>query len=177
METSLATVTTDRWEIVGSIASTVNAITSLVAISFVAIQLKSSNRIAQAQLINELERDIALYTDVYVNLGMKQSTESEQSIELTEVDRIGILKCISFFERVHLILDTKVVNIATIDRTFAGRFFILFNNPKVRELMNTDEMSPYMTSIHELYHKWYNYRKEQELPLTIPLNGFQDILR
>jgi hypothetical protein len=174
MEASLAKVTTDRWEVISAIASTVNAITSLVAISFVAIQLKSSNRIAQAQLINELERDIALYTDVYVAIG---GNPTDESTELTDIDRIGILKCISFFERVHLILDTKVVDIATIDRTFAGRFFILFNNPKVRELMNTDEMSPYMTSIHELYHKWYNYRKEQELPLTIPLNGFQDILR
>jgi hypothetical protein len=175
METSLATIAIDRWEVVGAIASTVNAITSLVAISFVAIQLKSSNRIAQAQLINELERDIALYTDVYVAIGGGKT--SLESVELTDVDRIGILKCVSFFERVHLILDTKVVDIATIDRTFAGRFFILFNNPKVRELMNTDEMSPYMMSIHELYHKWYNYRKDQELPLTIPLNGFQDILR
>ena len=60
MENSLATVTTDRWEVVGSIASTVNAITSLVAISFMAIQLKSSNQIVQTQLINEIARDITL---------------------------------------------------------------------------------------------------------------------
>jgi hypothetical protein len=168
METSLATVTTDRWEIVGSIASTVNAITSLVAISFVAIQLKSSNRIAQAQLINELERDIALYTDVYVNLGMKQSQDLDPSLTLTEADRIDILKCISFFERVHLVIETNVVDIATIDRTFAGRFFILFNNPQVLELLKSGEISPYMTSIRELYQKWYDYRSDRGLPQ----NGF-----
>jgi hypothetical protein len=142
--------------------------TSLVAISFVAIQLKSSNRIAQAQLINELERDIAIYTDVYVNLSRRQSDKSEQSIELTEADHIGILKCISFFERVHFILDTKVVDIATIDRTFAGRFFILFNNPQVLKLLKSGEISPYMTSIRELYKKWYDYRSDQGLPQ----NGF-----
>jgi hypothetical protein len=165
METSLATVTTDRWEIVGSIASTVNAITSLVAISFVAIQLKSSNRIAQAQLINELERDLALYTDIYVAIGHQQS---EESPEQTEADRIGILKCISFFERVHLVIETNVVDIATIDRTFAGRFFILFNNPQVLELLKNGEISPYMTSIRELYKKWYDYRIDRGLPQ----NGF-----
>jgi hypothetical protein len=119
MKEGLAVITVDKWEVVGAIASTVNAIASLVAISFVAIQLKSSNRIAQAQLINELERDIEV-----------------------------------------------------IDRTFAGRFFILFNNPKVQEIMNTTEISPFMDSIRDLYHKWYVYRKEKGLPLT----GFRDII-
>jgi hypothetical protein len=145
-------VSIDRWEVLGAIASTVNAIASLVAISFVAIQLKSSNQIAQAQLINELERDIAADTYVYVAL---ESQECKEHDKLTDRQRIGILKCISFFERVHLIIETKVVSIEVIDRTFAGRFFILFNNPKVQEIMNNTEISPFMTSIHDLYNKWY----------------------
>jgi hypothetical protein len=169
MQENLAIITTDRWEVVGAIASTVNAIASLVAISFVAIQLKSSNSIAQAQLINELERDIAADTYVYVALESKQCKELNQ---LTDEQRIGVLRCISFFERVHLIIETKIVSIEVIDRTFAGRFFLLFNNPKVQEIMNTTEISPFMTSIRDLYHKWYAYRKEKGLPLT----GFQDII-
>ncbi len=169
MEIHLAVVTIDKWEVVGAIASTVNAIASLVAISFVAIQLKSSNRIAQAQLINELERDIAADTYVYVAL---ESKECKDIDKLTDEQRIGVLKCISFFERVHLILETKVVDIEVIDRTFAGRFFILFNNPKVQEIMSTTEISPFMTSTRDLYSKWYAYRKEKGLPLT----GFRDII-
>jgi hypothetical protein len=169
MEVHLAVVTIDKWEVLGAIASTVNAIASLVAISFVAIQLKSSNRIAQAQLINELERDIAADTYVYVAL---ESKECKDLDKLTDEQRIGVLKCISFFERVHLILETKVVDIEVIDRTFAGRFFILFNNPKVQEIMNTTEINPFMESTRDLYNKWYVYRKEKGLPLT----GFRDII-
>jgi hypothetical protein len=166
---SLAVTVTDGWEVVGAIASAVNAIASLVAISFVAIQLKSSNRIAQAQLINELERDIATDTYVYVALESKECKELDK---LTDEQRIKVLKCISFFERVHLILETKVVGIEVIDRTFAGRFFILFNNPKVLEIMNTTEISPFMDSNRDLYNKWYVYRKEKGLPLT----GFRDTI-
>ncbi len=73
MKMSLAVTVTDGWEVVGAIASTVNAIASLVAISFVAIQLKSSDRIAQAQLINKLERDIATDTYVYNEYHRNQS--------------------------------------------------------------------------------------------------------
>ncbi len=169
MKEILAVITIDKWEVVGAIASTVSAIASLVAISFVAIQLKSSNQIAQAQLINELERDIAADTYVYVAL---ESQECKDLGKLTDQQRIGILKCISFFERVHLIIETKVVNIEVIDRTFAGRFFILFNNPKVQEIMSDTEISPFMTSIYDLYNKWYVYRKEKGLPLT----GFRDTI-
>jgi hypothetical protein len=155
-------VSIDRWEVVGAIASAVNALASLAAISFVAIQLKSSNRIAQAQLINELERDISLDTDVYVAISGKLLDES---VDLSDADRAGILRCISFFERVHLILETRVVDISIIDRTFAGRFFILFNNPKVQRLMNTPEMKPYMTSITDLHKQWCEYRQEKSPPL------------
>jgi hypothetical protein len=168
MTESIAVVI-DKWEVVGAIASAVNALASLVAISFVAIQLKSSNQIAQAQLINELERDIAADTYVYVAL---ESPECKDLDKLTDQQRIDILKCISFFERVHLIIETKVVSIEVIDRTFAGRFFILFNNPKVQEIMNTTEISPFMDSTRDLYHKWYVYRKEKGLPLI----GFRDII-
>jgi hypothetical protein len=155
-------VSIDKWEVVGAIASAVNALASLAAISFVAIQLKSSNRIAQAQLINELERDISLDTDVYVAIGNKWLDES---VDLSDADRAGILRCISFFERVHLILETRVVDISIIDRTFAGRFFILFNNPKVKELMEEPKMVPYMTSIKALNDQWCEYRRDKETPL------------
>jgi hypothetical protein len=164
MEISLASVTIDRWEILGAVASTVNAIASLVAISFVAIQLKSSNQIAQAQLINELERDISLDTNIYFSIGHNLK---DDDVELSESDRIGILKCLSFFERVHLILDTKVVDISVVDRIFAGRFFLLFNNPKVQELMANEEMKPYMQSIHDLHSKWCFYREQKGF--TTPL--------
>ncbi len=152
----------DKWEVVGAIASTVNAVASLAAISFVAIQLKSSNRIAQAQLINELERDISLDTDIYVAISGKLLDES---VDLSDAERAGILRCISFFERVYLILDTKVVDISIIDRTFAGRFFILFNNPKVQNLMKEPKIQPYMTSIRALNDQWCEYRKDKETPL------------
>jgi hypothetical protein len=170
MKESLAVVAIDRWEVVGAIASAINALASLAAISFVAIQLKSSNRIAQAQLINELERDISLDTDIYVAIGGKWLDES---VDLSDADRAGILRCISFFERVNLILETRVVDISIIDRTFAGRFFILFNNPKVQSLMNTPEMKPYMTSIVDLHRQWCEYRKEQE-PTLMDFKQFSD---
>jgi hypothetical protein len=163
----LATTSIDKWEVVGSIASTVSAIASLIAIPFVAIQLRSSNQIAKAQLMNELERDISLHADTFTALTVGGKW-SGGSIDLTDNDKVAILKYISFFERVHVIVKTNVLDLETIDYIFAGRFFHLFNNPHVKQLMNTSEINPYMASIYELHGKWYEYRKERSLP--IPFN-------
>jgi hypothetical protein len=162
MSIYLATTSIDKWEVVGAISSTVSAIASLVAIPFVAIQLKSSNQIAKAQLMNELERDISLHADTYTAL-TTGGKWYEQSIDLTDSDKVAILKYISFFERVHVIVKTNVLDLETIDDIFAGRFFYLFNNPHVKQLMNTSEINPYMASIYELYNKWYEHRKNRSL--------------
>ncbi len=164
MSMYLVTTNIDKWEIVGSIASTVSAIASLVAIPFVAIQLKSSNQIAKAQLMNELERDISLHADTYTALTSGGKWHG-QSIDLTDDDKVAVLKYISFFERVRVIVNTNVLDLETIDCIFAGRFFHLFNNSHVKQLISASEINPYMASIHELYGEWYEYRKNHSLPI------------
>jgi hypothetical protein len=155
-----------QWEIVGAISSSVSALTSLVAITFVTIQLRSSNRIAKAQLINELERDIALHAATYTLL-TRGGKWHDGTAKLTEEDKVAILKYVSFFERVNAIIDTRVLDLQTIDYIFAGRFFYLFNNPHVVQLMNTTEIHPYVTTLRGLYAKWYDYRKARNLPIPL----------
>jgi hypothetical protein len=155
-----------RWEIIGAIASSVSALTSLIAITFVTIQLRSSNRIAKAQLINELERDIALHAETYTLL-THGGRWSDAAAQLTDEDKVAILKYVSFFERVNAIIDTRVLDLQTVDYIFAGRFFYLFNNPHVTDLMKTTEIRPYVTSLQGLYTKWYDYRKARDLPIPM----------
>jgi hypothetical protein len=157
-------VFTIDWQIVGAISSSVSALTSLLAITFVTIQLRSSNRIAKAQLINELERDIAHHAETYTFL-TRGGKWYDGSAQLSEEDKVSILKYVSFFERVNAIIDTRVLDLQAIDRIFAGRFFYLFNNPHVAQLMNTTEINPYVTTIRGLYAKWYDYRKARNLPI------------
>jgi hypothetical protein len=161
-------MTIDRWEVVNTIASSISAIASLVAIPFVIMQLRSNNQIAKAQLINELERDISIHLTTITRLGIGGNYNlSRDASDLTEEERIGILTYISFFERVHVIINTGVLDLQTIDYIFGGRFFYLFNNPIVKDLIKSSEFEPYMISIRELYAKWYTYRKSKNLPIPL----------
>jgi hypothetical protein len=160
-------VTIDRWEIISAIASSISAVTSIVAIPFIAIQLRNNNRLAKAQLINELERDISLHAQVFDALSTGGKWH-QSGVKFDRCDRIAILKYLSFYERVYIILKTGVLDLATIDDIFAGRFFYFWHNPNVRELIKDADISPYINSIHELSEQWYEYRKEHHL--TIPLD-------
>ena len=161
-------MTIDRWEIISAIASGVSAISSLIAILFVVKQLDSSNQIAKAQLINELERDISLHAPTYTLLTMGNGSWPQNNMDLTDEQRVAILNYISFFERVNGIINTKVLKIEEIDDMFGGRFFYLFNNPKVKEVMDAREIKPYLESVRSLYGKWKKYREDNNL--DIPLN-------
>jgi hypothetical protein len=155
-----------EWEEVSAIASTISAITSVVVIPFVAIQLRSNNQIAKAQLINELERDLSLHAEVILALSFGGKWY-RNSTNISDVDRMAILKYVSFFERVYVIVNTNVLSLQDIDDIFAGRFFYLVNNPCAQEIMNDGAIEPYLASIRNLSAKWSAYRRDRNLPIPL----------
>jgi hypothetical protein len=155
-----------NWNIVGAIASSISAFTSLIAIPFVVVQLRASNRIAKAQLINELERDIALHSTAYALL-TPGSKLSNSQVLLADEEKIALLKYISFFERISAIVETGVLDLPTVDRLFAGRFFYLFNNAHVIKILDDEAISPYMKAVRSFYGQWYAYRKSRDLDIPL----------
>jgi hypothetical protein len=147
-----------QWEVISAVAASISAIVSVVGLPFLAIQIRSSNQIAKAQLINELERDISLHAGLYTCLVKGGSLCDKKAIN--EDERNALLQYISFFERVDLVVNTKIIDIKTVNSLFGGRFFMLMENPNTIELINSDEISPYTKSIRERYIKWSKYRKE-----------------
>ena len=151
-------MTIEQW---GVVASIVSAITSLIGILFVVVQLRLNNRIAKAQLINELERDISVHAKTLTQLTIGSDNWTQSKTALTEEQQIEILNCISFFERVHEIINTKVLDIQSIDDIFGGRFFSLYENHKVKDFMETSQMRIHLNSISTLHQKWSQYRRNK----------------
>jgi hypothetical protein len=144
-----------QWEVISAVAASISAIVSVVGLPFLAIQISSSNQIAKAQFINELERDISLHAGLYTSLIDGGSLSNPKVI--SEDERNALLQYISFFERVDLVINTKVIDIKTVDCLFGGRFFMLMENPNTIELITSVKISPYTTSIRDRYIKWCKY--------------------
>jgi hypothetical protein len=145
----------DQWEMISAIAASISAIVSVIGLPFVIIQIRSSNQIAKAQFINELERDISLHAGLYTSLIDGGSLSNPKVI--SEDERNALLQYISFFERVDLVINTKVIDIKTVDCLFGGRFFMLMDNPNTEKLIKSPEISRHTTSIRDRYIKWCKY--------------------
>jgi hypothetical protein len=147
-----------QWEVISAVAASISAVVSVVGLPFLAIQIRSSNQISKAQFINELERDSQLHAGLYTSL-IEGGSLYELKPAISEDERNTLLQYISFFERVDLVINTKVIDIKTVDCLFGGRFFMLMDNPNTIRLIKSDEIYPHTTSIRERYRKWSKYRK------------------
>ncbi len=153
------------WEAVNAIAAVISGLAASLGLLFVGLQLRSTDRLSKAQFINDLARDIDLHIRAESNLDRGGKWYEDTSI-LEQEDVEAIEKYLNFFERIKLIFDTKVLDLETIDKLFAYRFFYLVNNPNVQSkvLFNSD-MQPYFRSIFQLYSIWLKYRQGKGLPI------------
>ncbi|NEZ54983.1 hypothetical protein [Adonisia turfae] len=153
-----------------ALATFISGASAVIGLFFVGFQLRSSERLAKAQFINELARDIDNHAaaESYLDRGGQWYTANAA---FSQEDKALIEKYLNFFERVKFILDTKVIDMETVDDLFAYRFFYLVHNPNVQSeiLFNTD-MQAYYRSIFCLYSTWLNYRKSRKL--SLPRQGF-----
>jgi hypothetical protein len=132
---------------------------------FVGLQLRSTDRLAKAQFINDLAKDIDLHIRAESNLD--RGGKWYENTSIVEQEDVEIIeKYLNFFERIKLIFDTKVIDLETIDELFAYRFFYLVHNPNVQsEVLFHSDLQPYFRSIFKLYSMWLKYRQEKGLPI------------
>lgn len=153
------------WEAVNALAAVISGLAAAVGLLFIALQMRSAQKLAKAQFINELCRDIDSYAETESCLDREGIWYANGAI-FDQKDMEAIEKYLTFFERIRFILDAQVLDIETIDDLFAYRFFYLVHNPNVQSnvLLNPD-MQPYFSSVFQLHSVWIKYRQTKGLPI------------
>jgi len=151
------------WEAVNAIAALISGLVASLGLFFVGLQLRSTDRLAKAQFINDLARDIDNHVKAESNLDPGGKWYKNSNL-LNQEDIEALVKYLNFFERIKLIFDTKVIDIETIDELFAYRFFSLVHNPNVQsQILFNSDIQPYYSSIFQLYSIWLKYRHKNKL--------------
>lgn len=138
-------------DIVGSLALAASTLSVLL----LALQIRQSDRFKAAEFINNLEDYLANQHDTYEFLiEFSQGDSKRDNIEIGE-----LMIYIGFFEKILMISDKKLLDMRSIDRLFAYRFFLTCNNLYSQEkvLLNSG-YDGFFTSIFVLHKKWKNYR-------------------
>lgn len=155
------------WNAVNALAAVLGGLAASAGLLFVGLQMRAGRRLARAQFVNELGRDVDLHCEVESCLDREGPWYNE--VELTHEDMDQIELYLNFFERVKYIRDTNVLDMETIDGLFAYRFFHLVHNPNVQKrVLYHEDMVAHYQAIRELYAEWVSYRQSRKLKLPRP---------
>lgn len=157
-----------NWESLKAFAALLSAVAASLGLFFVGMQINSSRRLARAQFVNELARDIDEHAAIESKLD-REGPWYPDGCELNHEAMDQTEKYLNFFERVKHIRDTKAVDMRTIDGLFAYRFFHLTHNPNVQTcVLYHPDMSQYFEAIFDLHADWLRYRQSRNLPIPRP---------
>jgi hypothetical protein len=154
------------WTLVGALASSVSALVAVVGFIYLFRQIRMVYRVASADFMLRLERQFADYVDTYEKLrpgGAWSSTEQP----LQHLDVVKLISYLNFFASLHVILSHKFMDLRTIDKMFAYRFFIAMHNPHVIKQVLEGHFL-YLGQVLALYEEWMQQRKDwnKEVPQT-----------
>ena len=152
------------WNILTYIMATLGPLATFGGILFVARQIADGRRFAKAQFINQLEEEITSLDAEYVKL-FPGDTWSSSNTKRPDLENLSnLIAYIAFFEKIKLLIDSKTIDICTVDRLFALRFFRLVHNPYVQnKILYSDQYKDCVSTIFALHQEWADFRKNNKL--------------
>jgi hypothetical protein len=156
--------TVDWWTMIGAIAQLSAVIVGIIGFFFLTWQVHVASKIARADFIIRLESEymnhhLVTYQKIIVK---RQQSLNPQCIEINTGDKTEISEIehyLSFFANIQILLSEKLIDMKTVDKMFAYRFFTIANDPSVRQIVEPDK--EYWELLYELYDEWAKWRNDQ----------------
>jgi len=159
------------------ILSIITILVTAIGLLFVIKQIADSRRFTKAEFVNQLDLDIEGIYETYLDLlPGKELSEIKNDDSINDDKLIGILKYLGFFEKIKLIIDNRTIDMLTIDRLFAFRFFLICNHKTIQEqILYNEAYDGYFNSIFALHLDWINYRNKHNLDIPFIDNDLRKV--
>ena len=149
-------------EDVNEFVTMITTITAVIGAFAIYVQIRKSKLIGQSSFTIEMSKylyEIEEISDLIHKLGKADVVENKQYV-ITEKDKPATLKYLNYLKTIATLVNSKVVNIETINDVFAYEFFIIVNNKSVQD----QEIRPYSMFYQDLfmlYKKWQDFRLKE----------------
>ena len=146
-----------------TVASIGASIVTIVGLAIIAYQIRDSKRSNRAQFVNDLDIDSTRHSPIYSRLlpGGDWFENKEPSVDHTEF--VALLEYLGFYEKLHLLMQNRAIDLSTADRLFGGRFIYTIDNPYVRRMvLKSAEFSEHFKCVRELEPVWREFRRRPE---------------
>lgn len=154
-----------------SISEDITVLTAIFGAIAIWYQLRKDQQIATAEFIVTLNNT---FNDndkiIYIYDRLKALRDNSVVDGFTSEDGRKMGDYIMFFQIIDYLLDERIIKIDMIDKLFANKFFIFVNNLDVQKYQL--KYNAINSHVFELYVRWFNYRRDNKLPLLYSKHQF-----
>ena len=157
-----------------NIADIIMTVLTIAAIVYAALQIRHAKDSLKAQLINSLEGEFKDYYKTYHKLLPGRAWSNDKEGPSTDEELNEIEAYLEFFEKIKLLIDGGSIDISTIDKMFAFRFFLIINNSHAQNKVIYRD-APYFLSLFALHKEWNEYRTQKDRESLLEVTSLEKI--
>lgn len=163
------------WEAIAAISTGLGVVVTAGGLIFVAFQIRDARKAVQSQFINELSVEAASMYDTYTKLLPGESWSSSGSGPQTRDELAKIIAYLGFFAKIKILLEKRAIDIKTVDRMFAFRFFLVVHNRHAQEKILYADLyrEEYWAGIFALHYIWVDFKKSQNSKIPWSENSLE----
>ncbi len=155
-----------------NISDIIIALFTIVVVWYAALQIRHTKNSLKAQLINNLESEFKDLYGTYHKLLPGRIWSNDHKGPETDEELNLIELYLEFFEKIKLLIDEKAIDIGTIDKMFAFRFFLIINNIHAQNKVIYRD-APYFLALFALHEEWSKYRKLKDREILLEETGLK----
>lgn len=157
-----------NWDI---LMSGITAITAILGVFGVWIQLRRENQIKEAEFIMEYNNSFISNQELVAVEHLLELSRKGYDVEVIHKDNLqSVINYLVYHEALSALVFRKVVSIKHIDDLFMYRFYLAMNNKEIQEKELCAEYQ-YYKGCFKLYEEWTKYRKEHRLEILLENNA------
>lgn len=154
----------DIWTILTAIASISSAVITGAGLLFVARQIRESGKTATADFVLRLESEFSdHYSTAYEKFLPGASWAHDGPGPTSASESADLERYLDFFANLQILRQQNLLDLDTIDKMFAYRFFIAANNVHTKKLVEPN--AKYWEHLVVLYRDWHSLRKLKKQPI------------
>jgi hypothetical protein len=139
------------------------------SVYYLARQVKESRKAVKAQFISSLENEFAALYDTYSKLLPDGDWFSTGCGPKGYAEIAQVAFYLSFCGKLEYLIELGAIDIETVNRLFAFRFFLAAHNTHVQEqILYADLLGDYWSDVFDLHRRWLEYRERKGLGVPFP---------
>lgn len=133
------------------IATILGLIMTGVGLVYAGIQLRASKKIARGEFLLHLDELFHQHQDVHTRLRPGGAWSSSGNGPSSVEDWVAVEKYMGLFERIKVLIDDGIVDLATIDRLYGYRVLNIITNDVIKKAKLEGETNNYWQDFIGLY--------------------------